>query len=121
MATNTFKNSSRTNSISIFQMLEKWIGRESFISNGITVNVVPIAAFMIAMGLFYIGITHSAERMIREYDHLKQEVDDLRTDYTTLKADYMYSSKQSEVARRVKKLGLNESQQPPFKIQLGKE
>lgn len=85
-------------------------------SNGISVNIVPIAAFMICIGLFYIGVTHSAERMIRQHDHLKQEVDDLRTDFTTLKAELNYSSKQSEVARRVKKFGLIESQQPPFKI-----
>lgn len=115
MASNTFKNS-RSGSINIFQLVEKWIGRESLINNGINVNIVPIAGFMIAIGLVYIGVTHSAERMIREYDHLKQEVDDLRTDYTTLKADYMYSSKQSEVAKRVKKLDLVESHQPPFKI-----
>ena len=120
MATNTFKKDG-SNSISIFQLLEKWIGTDSIINNGIPVNIVPIAAFLIAIGLFYIGITHSAERMIRRYDHLKQEVDDLRTDYTTLKADYMYSSKQSEVARRVKKIGLIESHQPPFKIPVEKE
>lgn len=90
-------------------------------SNGISVNIVPIAAFLIVIGLFYIGVTHSAERMIREHDHLKQEVDDLRTDYTTLKADFNYNSKQSEVARRVKKFGLIESQQPPYKISTAKE
>ncbi len=89
--------------------------------NGITVHVAPIALFLIVIGLFYIGITHSAERMIRKHDILKQEVDDLRTDFTTLKADLNYSSKQSEVARRVKSLGLIESQQPPYKININKE
>lgn len=120
MATNTFKNS-RGSTISIFQLIEKWLGQQSLINHGINVNIVPIAAFLITIGLLYIGITHSAERMIREYDHLKQEVDDLRTDYTTLKAEYMYSSKQSEVARKVRPQGLIESQQPPFKITVKKE
>jgi hypothetical protein len=43
-------------------------------------------------------------------------VEDLRADFTTLKADVMFSSKQSEVARRVKPLGLKESVKPPYKI-----
>jgi hypothetical protein len=43
-------------------------------------------------------------------------VEDLRADYTTLKSDVMFASKQSEVARRVKPLGLKESLNPPFKI-----
>lgn len=121
MASNTYKNIDNSRGISIFQLIEKWIGKESFISNGINVDIAPIALFLIAMGLFYIGITHSAEKMIREYDQLKQEVDDLRTDYTTIKADYMYSSKQSEVAKKVQKMGLVESQQPPYKIVIEKD
>jgi hypothetical protein len=47
---------------------------------------------------------------------MQTEVEDLRADYTTLKADIMYASKQSEVARRVKDLGLKESINPPYKL-----
>lgn len=121
MATNTFKNVSTGNSFSLFGLLEKVVGKESLMNSGISVNIVPIAAFLIGVGLFYIGITHYAERMIREYDQLKQEVDDLRTDFTTLKADYMYSSKQSEVAKRVNIMGLSESKQPPYKLKVKKD
>ena len=44
------------------------------------------------------------------------EVEDLRADYTTLKADLMFSSKQSEVARKVQAFGLKESLIPPYKV-----
>jgi outer membrane murein-binding lipoprotein Lpp len=37
-------------------------------------------------------------RATRKIDKLQTEVEDLRADYTTLKADIMYASKQSEVA-----------------------
>jgi hypothetical protein len=47
---------------------------------------------------------------------LENEVEDLRADVTTLEAEYMFSSKQSEVAKNVKTLGLEESKQPPYKI-----
>jgi phage shock protein A len=68
------------------------------------------------LGIFYIGNSHYADKTIRKIDKLEQEVEDLRADYTTLKSEYMFASKQSEVAKRVKKLGLVESQEPPFKI-----
>ena len=60
--------------------------------------------------------THFAEKTTRKIDRLQSDVEDLRADYTTLKADIMYASKQSEVARRVKELGLKESLNPPFKV-----
>ena len=43
-------------------------------------------------------------------------MEDLRADYTTLKADFMYESKQSEVAKRAEKLGLKESKESPILI-----
>jgi hypothetical protein len=33
-----------------------------------------------------------------------------------MKADYMFASKQSEVAKKVRKIGLEESKTPPNKI-----
>ena len=53
---------------------------------------------------------------IRKINRVQAEVEDLRADYTTLKADLMFAGKQSEVARRVKVLGLKESSRPPYKI-----
>mgnify|MGYP001796119542 FL=1 len=52
---------------------------------------------------------------------MKKEIEDLRADYTTLKADYMYASKQSEVAKKVEKLGIKESLRPPEKITITAE
>ena len=47
---------------------------------------------------------------------MQVEVEDLRADYTTLKADLMFASKQSEVARQVSEIGLKESLKPPYKV-----
>jgi len=46
------------------------------------------------------------------------EVEDLRADFTTLKAELMFASKQSEVAKKVKEQGLEESMSPPYKIEI---
>jgi hypothetical protein len=48
-------------------------------------------------------------------------VEDLRADYTTLKSDLMFSSKQSEVARKVKEYGLKETLTPPYKVVVNKD
>ena len=66
--------------------------------------------------ILYIGNTHHAEKTTRAINRAQSEVEDLRADYTTLKADVMFASKQSEVARRVREMGLRESLNPPFKI-----
>ncbi len=62
------------------------------------------------------GNTHYAESTQRKINKVQVQVGDLRADYTTLKADYMYARLQSEVARRLKKNGIVENESPPTKI-----
>lgn len=66
--------------------------------------------------ILYIGLNHNAERLVRRIQRAKTQVDELRAQYTVLQADFMKSSKQSEVARRVAPLGLSDSQTPPHKL-----
>jgi hypothetical protein len=80
------------------------------------VRYLPHVLFIMFLVLVYIGNTHYAYRMNRNIQKLKLETEDLRADYTTLTADYMEASKQSEVARRVAAYGLAESSSPPFRI-----
>ena len=68
------------------------------------------------LGLLYISNTHHAEKTVRRIDQVQTDVEDLRADYTTLKSDLMFASKQSEVARKVRPLGLKESLIPPTKV-----
>lgn len=101
---------------SIFSSLEKRLKLETYFEEGFPVQYLPKILFILVLSLLYIGNTHHAERTVREINRAQSEVEDLRADYTTLKADVMFASKQSEVARRVKELGLKESLNPPFKI-----
>ena len=104
----------------VFGWVEKTIGMEGMFNEGLPVTYLPYMMFLVFIGLFYIGNSHYADKTNRKITKLEREVEDLRADYTTLKADYMFSSKQSEVAKRVKSLGLIESQEPPFKIVIQK-
>jgi hypothetical protein len=101
---------------SVFSGLEKKLKLETYFEEGFPVQYIPKILFVMVLGLFYIGNTHHAEKTVRKINNIQTEVEDLRADYTTLKSDLMFSSKQSEVARKVKIYGLKESLIPPHKI-----
>ena len=101
---------------SVFSAIERKLKLESYFEEGFPVQYIPKVVFVMALGLIYIGNTHHAEKTVRKINHIQTEVEDLRADYTTLKAELMFSSKQSEVAEKVKPYGLKESLMPPFKI-----
>ena len=66
--------------------------------------------------IIYIGFNHNAERLVRQTQKTKAEVDELRAHYTTEQADFMKSSKQSEISKQVAPAGLMEPTTPPYKI-----
>jgi len=107
---------SKSSGSSLFSGLEKKMKLESYFEEGFPVQYLPKILFTVVLSLIYISKTHHAEKTIRQIDRAQSEVEDLRADYTTLKSEVMYASKQSEVARRVKDLGLKESMNPPFKV-----
>lgn len=101
---------------SLFSLLDRFTGLDGLFREGLPVRYLPKLLFVMALTLLYIGNTHYGNRMNRNIQRIKQEVEDLRADYTTLKSDYMEASKQSEVARKVAAIGLVESSSPPFRI-----
>ena len=116
MADNQLKSSQKEEKKNIFTMIEKKIRVDKMFDDGLPVQYVPYALYIAVVLIFYIGNTHYAERTVRQIDKVKTEVEDLRADYTTLKAELMFASKQSEVAKRAASLGIEESSQPPYKI-----
>jgi Bacteriodetes cell division protein (FtsL-like) len=106
---------------SFFSGIEKRMKLESYFDEGFPVQYLPKILFVMLVSLLYISNTHYAEKTTREINRAQSEVEDLRADFTTLKADVMFASKQSEVARRVKDMGLTESLRPPFKVVVEKD
>jgi hypothetical protein len=84
-------------------------------------NVVkqfPFIFFLALLAIFYIGNRYHAEKLKRNISHLQKEQKDLRAESITTKAQLMFMSKQTEVAKEVKRRGLEleESTVPPKKI-----
>lgn len=84
--------------------------------NGVPTKILPHIIWTTILVLLYIANAHYTEKTIRKIDKLKYEVEELRTEYTTLQSSYMVESKQSKVADRVRDIGLVESKNPPLKI-----
>jgi hypothetical protein len=100
----------------LFSGIERRLKLENYFEEGFPVKYLPKILFVMLLVLLYISNTHYAEKTVRRIDAVQSEVEDLRADYTTLKSDLMFASKQSEVARKVKALGLKESINPPTRV-----
>lgn len=120
MSANKFKMKSEAGALnggfSVFSGIEKSLKLENYFEDGFPVHYLPKILFVLFLGLVYIGNTHYAEQTVRKINLMQVEVEDLRADYTTLKSDLMFGSKQSEVAKKVKSIGLKESLNPPYKV-----
>lgn len=122
MAENTYRKkikqgaSPQGNGRSLFSILDEKLNVSRFLGEGIPVKFVPPFLYAALIALIYIWSNHRAENMVRKIEVLQREVEDLRADVTTLEAEYMLSSKQSEVAKKIAPLGIVELEEPPVKI-----
>ena len=123
MGINTYKIPSKAGreGNGFFTLFDKVLRMDQSLSEVIHIKFLPQILFLSALCILYIGNRHHAEKQVRTINRLEVVVADLRADYTTLKADYKFSSKQSEVAKQAANIGLKESDVPPFKIILRQE
>jgi hypothetical protein len=127
MSQNTFKRKLKAGNNpkgsprkTIFAWMDEKFDVTGVLGEGVPVQLVPPVGFLVLLALIYIYSNHRAESMVRKIEKAQQEVEDLRADVTTLEAEYMQSSMQSEVAKRAAVLNLQELSQPPIKIEISK-
>ena len=80
---------------------------------GKLMQYLPHALYLVMLGVIYIGNRHHIDRVIREIDAIKLEVEDLRAEYMNAKSAYMYALKRTEMVKKVRVLGLEEHASPP--------
>ncbi|GEO23767.1 FtsL-like putative cell division protein [Cyclobacterium qasimii] len=103
-----------------FAFIEQKLDISALIGESVPVKFVLPLLYASFLAMVYIWSNYKAENTIRKIDRIQQEVEDLRADVTTLEAEYMYASKQSEVAKKIQPLGIVEIEEPPQKIILEK-
>ncbi len=89
---------------------------EGVVSKEAATQMLPFLVFLCVLGMIYIGNSHMAITNIRNIDKLTKEVTELGYEYKSLKANLMFKSKQTEVAKKVDTLGIKELIEPPKKI-----
>ncbi len=125
MATNTFRQPERIakqkkqkRKLKIASWLNDFIGLDRLFGedNAWPIQHIDRILWVTFLLIFYIGLNHNAERLVRRIQRTKSQVDELRSQFTVLQADFNKSGKQSEISKRVATLGLADSQTPPHKI-----
>jgi hypothetical protein len=89
---------------------------DGVVSKEVATAMLPFLIFLCVLVMIYIGNSHMAVTNIRKIDKLNKEVTELSWEYKSLKADLMFKSKLSEVAKKVDTLGIKELIEPPKKI-----
>ena len=89
---------------------------EGVVSKEAATEMLPFLIFISVLGMLYIANSHMAVSNIRSIDKLNKEVKELSWEYKSLKADLMFKSKLTEVAKKVDTLGIKELTEPPKKI-----
>jgi len=89
---------------------------EGVVSKEAATEMLPFLIFIAVLCMLYIGNSHMAVKNVRSIDKLNKEVKELSWEYKSLKADLMFRSKLTEVAKQVDTLGIKELTEPPKKI-----
>lgn len=89
---------------------------EGVVSKESASGMFPFIIFLCFLVMVYIANSHYTMKNIRSIDKLSKEIKELSWEYKSLKADLMFKSKMTEVAKKVDTLGLKELIEPPKKI-----
>jgi hypothetical protein len=89
---------------------------DGVVSKEAATQMLPFLLFLSFLCMLYIANSHMAMKNIRSIDRLNKEVKELSWEYKSLKADLMFKSKLTEVAKVVDTLGIKELIEPPKKL-----
>ncbi len=95
-------------------------GKESPGSNSrmLAHKLIPFLVYLAIWGVIYIGNRHYAQQLELKVNKIQEDLQTHRAHYLTMKAELMFKTKQSEVAKMVDTLNLQELTAPPEKLQV---
>jgi hypothetical protein len=118
VAKNANKKTARKNETGVlsFGKLLTNIFNGTFLTSEKSVKQWPFVVFLALIGMFYIANSYVAEKKVRKIDQITRELKDLNSQYITSKAEIMFYTKQSEIAKLSEKHGIIETKEAPHKI-----
>jgi len=80
------------------------------------VQSLPFLFYITFITILYIANSYYAEKKIIEIEKMKKDLKELRSEYISTKSKLMFSSRQTEVMKKIGLYGVKESLKPPRKI-----
>lgn len=77
-----------------------------------TFRMFPFLLFLSFLAFIYITNDFTLESKIREISKIQKDVKELRYEYISVKSNLITISKQSQLAKRLEKLGIKENKEP---------
>ncbi|MEX2597160.1 MAG: FtsL-like putative cell division protein [Salibacteraceae bacterium] len=116
MSKDTKDKESRANPIALI-LSGRLLTQDNVVKN------LPYLLFLAFIGLIYIANGYMAESSVRSINRIQQEIKELRSEQISMKSELNNTIIESELKKIIasRKLGLNESIEPPKKIIIEKE
>ena len=92
--------------------LQRVLNGDFLVRDGL-VKHMPFIAFLVALFLINIGLVYYFENTAREKVKLQNELNEMRSQYTTTTSELEKNKQQSNVAQAIKDMGLKELRTPP--------
>jgi len=93
----------------------------SVLTSDLIQKSVPYLIMLFLLAMIYIGNNFIAQSKVKKIDQLGKELKDLRDEHISTKSDLMFSTKQSELAKRLSERQIQEATTPPYKIYIPKK
>ncbi len=100
------------------EMLNKASNFSFFIPKDNLKDLMPPILMGVALIVVYISLSHFHVKSLREKEEIKGELNELRSEYISVKSHLMKESNQSAVAKRLSTIGINELRTPPIIIEV---
>jgi predicted membrane protein len=82
---------------------------------------IPAIIIVVFLSIVYISLSHFHVKNLKEKEDLKKQLNELRSEYISVKSNLMKKSNQSEVAKRLETEGIKELRTPPKVIEMKKK
>lgn len=86
------------------------------LSNRAVLSNLPYLVFLAILALFYIGNTYYSEKTFKQIEKITNELKELRYQSITAKSKVLGLCKQTEIAKKVERMGITGTISPPYKI-----
>jgi hypothetical protein len=86
------------------------------LSNQAVLSNLPYLVFLAILAMFYIGNTYYSEKTFKQIEKITNELKELRYQSITAKSKVLGLCKQTEIAKKVERMGITGTISPPYKI-----